>query len=348
MSRIFLDTEKLKSPNSGLGQFCAHLGTAIEKTSKEDIGFYVDATHLTFFETKNPLLWKRSHQYLGVPVQADLWHSMHQEAKYFPKDKATKILLTIHDLNFLDKYTGAKRERKLKKLQKIVDKASGIAYISEFTKKVAEQNLELPDVLQKVIYNGVSVSDANPIKPEFVVDSKAFIFSIGIIGEKKNFHVLIEAMKNLPDLNLYLCGNATSKYADKIRTLIAKHDLGKRVFLPGEISEAKKNWMFENCKAFVFPSLSEGFGLPVVEGMHFGKPLVLSKLTSLPEIGGKEAVYLDNFLPEEIASKVEFAIQSNTLEHQKALKNRASLFSWQKAAEQYLEMYSVLLRKTSD
>ena len=94
--------------------------------------------------------------------------------------------------------------------------------------------------------------------------------------------------------------------------------------------------------------MSEGFGLPVVEGMHFGKPLVLSKLTSLPEIGGKEAVYLDNFLPEEIASKVEFAIQSNTLEHQKALKNRASLFSWQKAADQYLEMYSVLLRKTSD
>ena len=60
---------------------------------------------------------------------------MHQEAKYFPKDKATKILLTIHDLNFLDKYTGAKRERKLKNLQKLVYKASGIAYISEFTRK---------------------------------------------------------------------------------------------------------------------------------------------------------------------------------------------------------------------
>ena len=348
MSRIFLDTEKLKRPNSGLGQFCAHLGTTIEKTSKEEIGFYVDEAHLNFFETKNTVIWKRSHQYLGVPAKVDLWHSMHQEAKYFPKDKATKILLTIHDLNFLDKYTGAKRERKLKNLQKLVYKASGIAYISEFTRKIAEQNLELPDVLQKVIYNGVSVSDASPIKPAFVDDSKPFIFSIGIIGEKKNFHVLIEAMKNLPDLNLYLCGNATSKYADKIRTLITQHNLGKRVFLPGEISEANKNWMFENCKAFVFPSLSEGFGLPVIEAMHFGKPVVLSKLTSLPEIGGKEATYLDNFLPEEIANKIEFAIKNNILEQQKALKNRASFFSWQKAAEQYLEMYSDLLRKTSD
>ena len=343
MPRIFLDTEKLKSPNSGLGQFCAHLGKAIEKSSKEEIGFYIDPEHLTFFETKNTILWKRSHKYLGIPVKADIWHSMHQEAKYFPKDKATKILLTIHDLNFLDKYTGSKRERKLKNLQKLVNKASGIAYISAFTKKIAEQHLELPDVLQKVIYNGVSVLDANPIKPEFVDDSKAFLFSIGIIGEKKNFHVLIEAMKNLPDLNLYLCGNATSKYADKIRTLIAKHDLGKRVFLPGEISEAEKNWMFENCKVFVFPSLSEGFGLPVVEAMHFGKPLILSKLTSLPEIGGKEAIYLDNFLPEEIASKIEFAIKNDTPERQKLLKDRALFFSWQKAAEQYLEMYSALL-----
>jgi len=347
MSRIFLDTEKLKSPNSGLGQFCAHLGTAIEKTAQEEIGFYVDEAHLTFFETKNTVLWKRSHQYFGVSVKTDLWHSMHQEAKYFPKDKATKILLTIHDLNFLDKYTGAKRERKLKNLQKLVNKASGIAYISEFTKKIAKQYLKLPDVVQKVIYNGVSVSDVKPRKPEFVDHNDAFIFSIGIIGEKKNFHVLVEAMKKLPGLTLFLCGNASSKYADKIKALITQHKLGKRVVVTGEVSEAEKNWMFERCKAFVFPSLSEGFGLPVVEAMHFGKPVVLSKLTSLPEIGGKEAVYLNNFLPDEIASKIEFAIQNNTPEHQKALKNRAAFFSWKKAAEQYLELYQTILRKTN-
>ena len=347
MSRFFLDMEKLKTPNSGLGQFCAHIGKAIEATAEEEIGVYVDEEHLTFFETKNTVLWKRSHQYFGVSVKADLWHCMHQEAKYFPKDKTTRILLTIHDLNFLDKYTGAKKERKLKNLQKLVNKASGIAYISEFTKKIAEQHLELSDVLQKVIYNGVSVSNANPIKPEFVDDSKKFIFSIGIIGEKKNFHVLIEAMKNIPDLNLYLCGNASSKYADKIRTLIAKHNLEKSVFLPGEISEVEKSWMYKNCEAFVFPSLNEGFGLPVVEAMHFGKPIVLSKLTSLPEIGGDEAVYLDSFLPEEIATKIGLAIKNNTPENQELLKERSSFFSWQKAAEQYLELYEVILKKTS-
>ncbi len=187
--------------------------------------------------------------------------------------------------------------------------------------------MELPDVLQKVIYNGVSVLDANPIIPEFVDDSKAFIFSIGIIGEKKNFHVLIEAMKNIPDLNLYLCGNAGSKYADKIRILITKHNLEKRVFLPGEISEAEKNWMYKNCKAFVFPSLNEGFGLPVVEAMHFGKPVVLSKLTSLPEIGGEEAVYLDNFLPEEIANKIELAIKKNTSREARIAEEQSFIFS---------------------
>ena len=345
MSRIFLDTEKLKSPNSGLGQFCAHLGKAIENEANEPIGFYIDKKHYDFFLSNNKIIWKRSHQYFGVSVKADLWHCMHQEAKYFPKDKTTKILLTIHDLNFLDKYTGAKKERKLKNLQKLVNKVSGIVYISEFTKKIAEQHLELPDVLQKVIYNGVSVLDANPIIPEFVDDSKAFIFSIGIIGEKKNFHVLIEAMKNIPDLNLYLCGNAGSKYADKIRTLITKHDLEKRVFLPGEISEAEKNWMYKNCKAFVFPSLNEGFGLPVVEAMHFGKPVVLSKLSSLPEIGGQEAVYLNNFLPEEIANKIELAIKKNTSENQESLRKRASFFSWEKAAGQYLEIYNTILGK---
>jgi len=347
MARIFLDTEKLKNPNSGLGQFCAHLGIALEKLGGEEFGFYVDKNNYSFFESKNIINWKRSHQYFGVSIKADLWHSVHQEAKYFPKDKATKILLTIHDLNFLDKYTGLKRKRKLKNLQRLVNKANGIAYISEFTRKIAEQHLKLPDVAQKVIYNGVSISDIKPIKPKFINDSKAFVFSIGIIGKKKNFHVLIEAMKNLPNLNLYLCGNTNSKYADKIKALITKHNLGKCIFLPGEISEAEKNWMYENCKTFVFPSLNEGFGLPVVEAMHFGKPVVLSKLTSLPEIGGDEAVYLDNFLPEEIANKIELAIKSNALEQQKALKNKASFFSWEKAAQQYLELYKVILKKTS-
>ena len=103
--------------------------------------------------------------------------------------------------------------------------------------------------------------------------------------------------------------------------------------------------MFENCKAFVFPSLSEGFGLPVVEAMHFGKPVILSKLTSLPEIGGDEATYLDNFLPEEIANKIEISINNDTSENQESLRKRASLFSWEKAAEQYLEIYNTILSK---
>ena len=347
MSRIFLDMEKLKRPNSGLGQFCAHLGNAIEKTSTDEIGFYVDETHLKLSNGNNTILWKRSHQYLGVPVKTDLWHCMHQEAKYFPKDKATKILLTIHDLNFIDKYEGAKRIRKLKNLQGLVNKANGIAFISNYTKKIAEQHLVLPNIPQQVIYNGVSVSNLTAVKPTFVDSNVSFIFSIGIIGEKKNFHVLLEAMNKLPDLKLYLCGNDSSKYADKIRELIISNKLENRVILTGEISEAEKNWMFENCKAFVFPSLSEGFGLPVVEAMHFGKPIILSKLTSLPEIGGEEAVYLDDFSPEEIANKIKYAVENQTPEHKKALQNRASIFSWQKAAEQYLEMYQVILRKTS-
>ena len=91
--------------------------------------------------------------------------------------------------------------------------------------------------------------------------------------------------------------------------------------------------------------MNEGFGLPVVEAMHFGKPIVLSKLTSLPEIGGKEATYLDNFLPDEIANKIEFAITNHTPERQKVLKERASFFSWKKAAKQYLEIYNTILKK---
>ena len=71
--------------------------------------------------------------------------------------------------------------------------------------------------------------------------------------------------------------------------------LEERIILPGEISDMDKYWLYKNCEAFVFPSMYEGFGLPVIEAMNFGKPVFLSTFSSLPEVGGKYALYWENF-----------------------------------------------------
>ena len=116
-----------------------------------------------------------------------------------------------------------------------------------------------------------------------------------------------------------------------------------RVVFTGAVSENDKQWYMQHCLAFVFPSLAEGFGLPVVEAMYFGKPLLLSSLSSLPEVGGDIAYYFNNFEPAHMQQVLADSLQHYaTTKPAEAIKARAQRFSWQAAAKQYLDIYHSL------
>ncbi len=148
----------------------------------------------------------------------------------------------------------------------------------------------------------------------------------------------------MPTYNLYIAGNKNSNYAKSIEVKIVELGLTGRVKLLGEVSEEEKNWLYKNCNAFVFPSLSEGFGLPVVEAMHFGKPIITSKITSLPEIGGKLTSLINSFDAEEIKSVIEKCISEHSEDKKNALIKRASSFSWNNAAESYISFYKTIIQ----
>lgn len=349
MVKVVIDLEKIKRPNSGLGQFCLHLSKEIVHSAKAtEIGVYLPKDQFNLFPNQERIAWKSIHKLVGVNVKTKLWHSFHQEAVYFPKDKSVKRILTIHDLNFLANYTGKKQLKMLERLQHLVNQSSVVTFISNYTETIAKQHLKFPtSTVTKVISNGIALDlTVKAQKPTWIDSSSPFLFSIGIIGEKKNFHVLIEMMLYLPELKLYISGKKDSTYAKTIVDLIAAFGLTNRVLLSGEVSEAEKIWLYKNCSAFVFPSKNEGFGLPVVEAMSFGKPLVLSRLTSLPEIGGELADYFSDFEPENMAKIVKESINKHTLLKKQELQQRASLFSWNKAAKGYLAIYTNLLKES--
>lgn len=115
------------------------------------------------------------------------------------------------------------------------------------------------------------------------------------------------------------------------------------VRLLGCISESEKAWYYQNCRAFAFPSVSEGFGLPVVEAMSCGKPLFLSSRTALPEIGGDVSFYFNDFNPdhiEQVFNKGMDIYNANGLREK--IKARGSSFCWEKAAHKYWEVYRSL------
>ena len=105
MAKIFLDLEKIKRPNSGLGQFCTHLSQSIlSQVDKGFVGVYIPKIANDNYDGVEKKQWKPIHKITKVSVDTLVWHSFHQEAVYFPVDNQVKRILTIHDLNFLDKY----------------------------------------------------------------------------------------------------------------------------------------------------------------------------------------------------------------------------------------------------
>ena len=163
--------------------------------------------------------------------------------------------------------------------------------------------------------------------------------------EKKNFHVL-PAMLLKNDFHLVIAGCCLQpEYQMKIENAAKALGVQDRVHLVGMISEAEKTWYLQHCEAFAFPSIAEGFGLPVIEAMHFGKPVLLSTCTSLPEIGGKEAYYFEDFDPEYMSVKTMHALEDFYQQNNKAMAVRqwAGKFNWNRTARQYMQEYRLLL-----
>jgi glycosyltransferase involved in cell wall biosynthesis len=125
-----------------------------------------------------------------------------------------------------------------------------------------------------------------------------------------------------------------------------RYGVADKVKLIGAVTEEEKSWYYEHCKAFVFPSRGEGFGLPVVEAMHFGKPVFLSASTSLPEVGGDAAYYFESFDPAAMQRVFENGMNDfNNHDRVVTIKQQAEKFSWDKAAREYLDVYRNCLQK---
>lgn len=344
-TQIAFDAERMKYPDTGLYHFCLHLGHALlrqQQAFDANVSFYVRPAQRHVFGPDANIIPQHSLQKFWMPSARnyDVWHATYQATNYFPASTNAKMVLTIHDLNFLhEPKTQRKRSAYLKKLAKKIKRADEVAVISHFVKKEVEENFDIPAGKIHVIYNGSNiVSELQPVVPA-IVPARPFFFSIGTVLPKKNFHVLPRMLRN-QDYSLVIAGAIYDKeYAEKIKMEAKSIGVADQVILTGPVTEAEKYWYLQHCSAFAFPSLAEGFGLPVIEAMHFGKPALLSSFTSLPEIGGEAAYYFENFDAGHMTELAARAVQEFDASRAQASRNRALLFNWDRAARQYFELY---------
>lgn len=354
MPALFIDTERLRDLNSGLGQVCLHLGRELVRQQPDGwtLTFLVPKGKTGIFGSSVSYVEASWQRKLWISGRYDVWHCLHQDSAYLPQASQGKLILTIHDLNFLERsdYSDAKKARKVAALQRSIDRADALTAISAYTATVVQEHLRLPDTkLVQVITNGVAISErdlrTDGPRPAFLGenDNPYFLF-VGVIHPKKNVHTLLPLLEAFPDYRLVLAGPDGHSYARHVREQAQKLGVTDRLLMPGAVDEPTKWWLFAHCEAFLFPSLSEGFGLPVAEAMTFGKPVFLSNLTSLPEVGGKEAYYFADFEPESMAKVVHDGLHDfghNSL-RQERMKKRAAGFSWPEVAGQYWTLYREL------
>ena len=275
---------------------------------------------------------------LGKPI--DLWHATTQLFKFRQRAKGRLQLLTIHDLNYLyeKQFFSVWKHQILEKID--VAQSDYITTISKFAENEVGRHVGFWGKGHRVIYNGVGWLPGTPMKkPDFIKDDNKILFTIGQIREKKNFMKLIEMMPYMEGYSLYICGDKHFKFARKLEQRIAELNTG-RVFLTGTISDEEKIWLYQHCDAFLFPSRLEGFGLPLIEAMQFGKHVFSSRLTCLPEIGKDYAFYWDHFEPQYMADVVKKALLQPV---DMSEVDYAHSYNFEQYTKEYIALYKEML-----
>ncbi|MFD1871593.1 glycosyltransferase family 4 protein [Hymenobacter bucti] len=353
--RIILDCEPLKDRNSGFSHFVVPLAhELIRQNYRYRLVCYVPPAEVSGLGSRGVrYLPQRSfHKYFNPPSYTyRLWHATSQLSWYVPTSPFTKVVLTVHDLNFLHENPDERTyTRQLAMVRRNIRRADYLVTISDYVRQDILRHAELlgysPTKPLRYVRRGVEPLAPLPAghAPAYAPGGP-FLFGLGTINSKKNWHVL-PALLQGNDYELLIAGSfAEEGYVQTIRAAAEQAGVADRVHILTRISEADKTWYYQHCTGYLQPSLAEGFGLPVVEAMQLGKPVFLSRLTSLPEVGGAAAYYFDDFAPATMQRALAAGLAQHSPARAAQAQAQARQFSWAQAAADYLAIYKELLGK---
>lgn len=345
-NKILVCLDLLKYPNRGLGRVSLDFSNQLVKTNDFHYCYLVPPhVHVDHLKEQRSIELNTIRKFSSAYMKEfSVCHIIHQLPK-FSYNKAQKIVLTIHDLNFLYTKNKIKQKKYRHIVQSAIDKSDAICFISNFTRDDCFNHLSIsPDKITEVIYNGVGELAIPSEKPNWCPENN-FLFSIGQFLDKKNFQTLVPFMQQQPQFSLVIAGENNTPFGNELCSLIREKGLENRIVLPGPVTEQEKSFLYHKCEAFVFPSLAEGFGLPVIEAMKCGKPVFCSDKTSLKEIGNSFAFFWTHFDPEYMSDVFQRGL--NAFKADDSIKTGEQLyansFSWEKNVKSYIDVYKRLV-----
>lgn len=367
--RIGIDANPMLGDRGGVGWHTYHLIRALADL-KEDVEWfcYIQTQAQGWKNDRdlagwagNPRLhWveagKLAMRWRGCLDRLDLYHGTNFKMRTSGRYGG---IVTVHDL-WLDRYPqySAKlfgQRASFRRTKRTAWRARKVITVSEYSARDIEALYGLSRDRIVVIPNGVSddfrpASDGNAlseIRQRFSIQGERFILFVGGADPRKNHRTFLAAcarkVKQLEGCSLVLVGDPVHRFGDLRQTAVT-FGLENRVICTGRLSLADMRLLYSHAELFVFPSIYEGFGMPVLEAMACGAPVITSNRTSLPEVAGDAAILVNPEDADELADAIVRVLDDGALRDTLRVKGveRAKQFTWDDAARRTLALYQEL------
>lgn len=363
--KIGLDLRYLNSMTGGIKRYTEKVFQELLKIDQESF--------FPFGESNENLDFSLSHNYwLKIPISNDEMTNKYTAFNYFVNDldvlfstyfpltshNNVNSVLTIHDLIPIIYPEYAIHQQTEKFFKEDIFEAANSAKViiadSEATKKDIVNYFEISESKIKVVYLGCdNLSEVEPDKnllKKYNIFEANYILSVCTLEPRKNLNGVIEAFEKVKrekaDLKLVLVGALGWKY-ESLLEQIKGSMYYEDIVVTGFVNDEELVSLYKFAEVFAFPSFYEGFGLPVLEAMAYGTPVVTANNSSLPEVGGDACLYCNPYDTDDIKNKLLLVLNDEQLAMDmtnKGLK-RAELFTWEKTAQQ---IYDILINMSEE
>jgi glycosyltransferase involved in cell wall biosynthesis len=378
-TRIGIDYTAAVHQTAGIGRYTRELVNSIaaltEKSAKPYFHLFVAAARCSElplpgsnFEWRSTRLserwlarlWYRLR--LPLPVQhwlgsLDLFHA--PDFILPPVRPGTPTIVTIHDLSFVrepDSTMPGMSVHLNKWVPHSVKRADRVIAVSEATRRDLIEFYQTPPAKISVIYHGVS-PEFRPVQEKerllavrykYGLDQRPFILSVGTIQPRKNYQRLVQAFASINQpLSLVIAGSEGWNCDDVYRE-VEKLGLADRVYFPGFVAEEDLPVLLSAATLFGYPSLYEGFGLPVLEAMACGTPIVAANQSSLPEVVGDAGLTVDPTDVAALATAITRLLDDPSLRERLSAAGlaQAAKFTWPTMAAKLLHVYQEVIEES--
>ena len=377
--RIGIDVSRTAEETTGVGYYAKYLVDALAKIDTAN-----QYTLYGIFFDCYPKAWKKAHvptaanfklhqrwwpsalmrrRWLRSGKQADNFIGnvdvLHSTAYTMPAVNSAKMVVTVHDTSCLvypEFHTEANNKFVVRNLHLAGRRADMILADSKNTKREIMRFLHVPEERIEVVHLAASDvfdetqsdADIRGVRAKYRID-KQYILTVGSIEPRKNLARTLVAFKALIDLGLYdyqlvIVGGKGWKN-DTLERVVSQLNIADRLIFTGYVVEEDMPLLYQGAEFFVYPSIYEGFGLPVLEAMASGIPVVTSNSSSLPEVAGEAAILVDPTDTHAIFDAMKGLGGNASLRAEMANKGKsqAKTFSWERTARKTLQVYQRVL-----